>query len=94
MQRTGLQGSNTRFCVGTSSQGPVFRPGQQSGWPRVQAEGQGFQSPQRQIQHPNFQSPRSTPPPPQRNNNAQNPSVVGPCCSCGQSEHYANRCPR
>jgi hypothetical protein len=24
MQCTGLQGSNTRFCVGSSSQGPVF----------------------------------------------------------------------
>jgi hypothetical protein len=27
MQRNGSQGSNTRFCVGSSSQGPVFRPG-------------------------------------------------------------------
>jgi hypothetical protein len=27
MQRTGSQGSNTRFCVGPSSQGPIFRPG-------------------------------------------------------------------
>jgi hypothetical protein len=26
MQRTGLQGSNTRFRVGSSSRGPVFRP--------------------------------------------------------------------
>jgi hypothetical protein len=43
---------------------------------------------------PNFQSPRSAPPPPQRNNNAPNSSVVGPCYSCGQSGHYANRCPR
>jgi hypothetical protein len=24
MQRTGSQGSNTRFCVGSSSHGPVF----------------------------------------------------------------------
>jgi hypothetical protein len=24
MQRTGSQGSNTRFCVGSSSQGPIF----------------------------------------------------------------------
>jgi hypothetical protein len=60
----------------------------------VQAVSQGFQTPQRQIQRPNFQSPRSAPPPPQRNNNAQNTSVVGPCFSCGQSGHYANRCPR
>jgi hypothetical protein len=60
----------------------------------VQAVGQRFQTPQRQIQRPNFQSPRSAPPPPQRNNNAQNSSVVGPCYSCGQSGHYANRCTR
>jgi hypothetical protein len=60
----------------------------------VQAAGQGFQTPQRQIQRPNFQSPRSAPPPPQRNNNAQNFGVVGPCYSYGQSGHYANRCPR
>jgi hypothetical protein len=81
MQRTGSQGSNTIFCVGSSSQGPVFRPGQQSGQPRVQAASQGFQTPQRQIQRPNFQSPRSAPPSPQRNNNAQNTCVTGPCYS-------------
>jgi hypothetical protein len=28
------------------------------------------------------------------NNNVQNSSVVGPCCSCGLNRHYANRCPR
>jgi hypothetical protein len=60
----------------------------------VQAIGQGFQTPRRQIQHPNFQSPHSAPPPHQRNINAQNSSVVGPCYSCGQSGHYANRCTR
>ena len=91
MQRPGLQGSNTRFRVGSSSQGPTFRSVQQ---PRMQAMGQGFQTPQRQIQRPNFQSPRSAPPPPQRSNNAQNTGVVGPCFSCGQSGHYANRCPK
>jgi hypothetical protein len=47
MQRTGSQGSNTRFRVGSSSQGPVFHPVQQSAHPRVQAAGQGFQTPQR-----------------------------------------------
>jgi hypothetical protein len=94
MQRTGSQGSNTRFRVGSSSRGSVFRPMQQSGQPRVQAVGQGFQTPQRKIQRPNFQSPHSAQPPPQRSNNAQNTGVVGPCFSCGQSGHYANRCPR
>jgi hypothetical protein len=47
MQCTGSQGSNTRFRVGSSSQGLVFRPGQPSGQPRVQAASQGFQTPQR-----------------------------------------------
>jgi hypothetical protein len=94
MQRTGSQGSNTRFRVGSSSQGPVFRPGQQSGQPRVQAASQGFQTLQRQIQRSNVQSPRSAPPPSQRNNNAQNTGVVRSCYSCGQSGHYGNRCPR
>jgi hypothetical protein len=54
MQRTGSQGSNTRFCVSSSSQGPNFRSGQQNGQPRMQATGQGFQTPQRQIQRNNF----------------------------------------
>jgi hypothetical protein len=57
MQRTGPQRSNTRFRVGSSSRGLVFCPVQQSGQPRVQAASQGFQTPQRQIQHHNFQSP-------------------------------------
>jgi hypothetical protein len=68
MQHTGSQGSNTRFCVGSSSQGPVFRPGQQSGQSRMRTAGQGFQTSQRQIQRNNFQSPRSAPSPYQRNN--------------------------
>jgi hypothetical protein len=93
MQCTGSQGSNTRFHVGSSSQGPNFRPGQQSGQPRMQATGQGFETPQRQIQCPNFQSPRSAPPPLQRNSNTQNFGVLGPCYSCGQAGHYANCCP-
>jgi hypothetical protein len=94
MHCTGSQGSNTRFRVGSSLQGPNFCSGQQSGQPRMQTAGQGFQTPQWQIQRNNFQSPRSTPPPSQRNNNAHNTGVVGPCYRCGQSGHYANRCPR
>jgi hypothetical protein len=47
-----------------------------------------------QIQRTSFQSPRSAPPPPQRNNIVQNTSVVGPCYSYGQTGHYANKCPR
>jgi hypothetical protein len=39
MQRTGLQGSNTRFRIGSSSRGPMLHPVQQSGQPRVQAAG-------------------------------------------------------
>jgi hypothetical protein len=94
MQRTRSQGSNTRFHVGSSSQGPNFRSGQQSGQQRMQAVGQGFQTLQWQIQCNNFQSPHSAPLPLQQNNNAHNTGVVGPCYSCGQSGHYANRCPR
>jgi hypothetical protein len=46
MQRTGSQGSDIRFRVGSSSRGPMFRPVQRSAQPRVQATGQGFQMPQ------------------------------------------------
>jgi hypothetical protein len=91
MQHTGAQGSHKRFRDGSSSHGHVFHHGQQQ---RMQVVAQGFQTPQHQIQHPNFQSPRSALLPPQRNNNAQNSIVVGPCYSCGQTGHYANRCPR
>jgi hypothetical protein len=94
MHRTGPQGRNTRVCVGSSSQGPNFRPGQQTGQFRMQAMGQGFQTPQCQIQCTSFQSPRSTPSPQQRNSNAQNSGVVASCYSCGQTRHYDNRCSR
>jgi hypothetical protein len=45
MQRTRPQRSNMRFCVGSSLQGPNFHLGQQIGQPRMQAMGQGFQTP-------------------------------------------------
>jgi hypothetical protein len=67
MHHTRAQGSNKRFCDGSFSQGPIFHLGQQQ---RMQVTAQGFQTPQQQILRPNFQSPRSTSPPPQRNNNA------------------------
>jgi hypothetical protein len=66
MQRTGAQGSHKKFHDSSSSQGPIFCSGQQQ---RMQVVAQGFQTPQRQIQCPNFQSPHSALPPPQRNNN-------------------------
>jgi hypothetical protein len=47
MQHTRSLGSNTRFHVGSSLQGPNFHLGQQSGQLRMQAAGQGFQTPQR-----------------------------------------------
>jgi hypothetical protein len=46
MQHTGPQGSNTRVCVTSSSQGPNLCPGQQIGQHRMQTMGQGFQTPQ------------------------------------------------
>jgi hypothetical protein len=64
MQRTGPQRSNMRVRVGSSLQGPNLRLGQQIRQHRMQTIGQGFQTPQRQIQHPNFQTSRSAPSPP------------------------------
>jgi hypothetical protein len=58
MQHTGPQGSNKRIRVGSSSQEPNFCSGQQIGQPRIQAMIQGFQTPQRQVQCPNFQTSR------------------------------------
>jgi hypothetical protein len=64
MQHTGPQGSNTRVHIGSSSQGPNLCPGQQIGQHQMRTMGQGFQTPQRQIQRPNFQTSRSAPSPP------------------------------
>jgi hypothetical protein len=79
MQCTGPQGSNTRVHVDSSSQGPNLCPGQQIGQHRMQAMGQGFRTPQRQIQRTSFQSPRSALSPPQRNNIGQSTIARGPC---------------
>jgi hypothetical protein len=94
MQRTGPQGSNTRIHVGSSLQGPNLRPGQQIGQHRMQTMGQGFQTPLRQIQCPNFHTSRSAPSPPQRNNVGQSTIARGPYFNCGQNGHFANRCPQ
>jgi hypothetical protein len=94
MQCTGPQGSNTRVHVGSSSQGPNLCPGQQIGQHRMQTMDQGFQALQRQIQRPNFQTSRSTPSPPQRNNVGQSTVAWGPYFNCGQNGHFANRCPQ
>jgi hypothetical protein len=64
MQCTGPQGSNMRVRVGSSSRGPNLRPGQQIRQHRMQTMGQGFQTPRRQIQRPNFQTSCSAPSPP------------------------------
>jgi hypothetical protein len=58
----------------------------------MQTMGQGFQTPQRQIQHPNFQTSRSAPSPPQRNYIGQSTVARGPCFNCGQNGHFSNRC--
>jgi hypothetical protein len=69
MQCTGAPGNNKKLCDGFSSKGPIFCSGQQQ---RMQVIVQGFQTLHRQIQRTNFWSPRSAPPPSQKNNNAQN----------------------
>jgi hypothetical protein len=46
MQHTGAPGNNKKFCDVFSSQGPIFRYGQQQ---RMQVAVQGFQTPLRQI---------------------------------------------
>jgi hypothetical protein len=53
-----------RVHVGSSSHGPNLRPSQQIGQHRMETMGQGFQTPQREIQCPNFQTSRSAPSPP------------------------------
>jgi hypothetical protein len=58
----------------------------------MQAMGQGFRTPQCQIQHTSVQSPRSAPSPPQRNNIGQSTIARGPYFNCGQNGHFTNRC--
>jgi hypothetical protein len=51
IQRTRAPRNNKKFHDVFSSQGPIFHSGQQQ---RMQGATQGFQTPQRQIQHTNF----------------------------------------
>jgi hypothetical protein len=60
----------------------------------MQTTGQGFQTPQRQIQRNNFQSPRSAPSPPQTSNVGQSTIAWGPYINYGQNGHFTNRCPQ
>jgi hypothetical protein len=60
----------------------------------MQTAGQGFQTPQWQIQRNNFQSPRSAPSPSQRNNIGQSTMARGPCFNYGLNGHFTNRCPQ
>jgi hypothetical protein len=60
----------------------------------MQAAGQEFQTLQRQIQRTSFQSPRSAPSPPQRNNVGQSTMARGPYFNYGQNGHFASRCPQ
>jgi hypothetical protein len=83
-----------RVHVGSSSWGPNLCPGQQIGQHRMQTMGQGFQTPQRQIQCPNFQTSRSAPSPPQRKNIGLSTVARGPYFNCGQNGHFANSYPQ
>ena len=101
-ERQTQQGSSsskhTRF--GSSSAGPIFRPGQQVNQYRTQPAGQGFTTPQRQVmQRPNNSQPMRT-----GNQNLQrtqtnqganqNTAVNRRCYNCGEEGHFANQCPK
>jgi hypothetical protein len=88
--------SSLRPCVAMSLAGPVFRPAQPQFQPRLQAAGQRFSTPQRQvIQHPNnIQTPAAGNQSVQRTQVTQDPQQTDRrCYNCGEQGHYANRCP-
>jgi hypothetical protein len=79
-----------------SSAGPVFRPAQPQFLPRLQSAGQGFSIPQRQVVEcpNNLQTPAAGNQSVQRTQAAQDPQQADRrCYSCGEQEHYTNRCP-
>jgi hypothetical protein len=89
-------GSSSRPCVATSSARPVFRPAQPQFQPKPRAAGQGFSTPQRQVnQRPsNFQTPVAGNQSVQRIQVARNPlQGERKCYACGARGHFTNKCP-
>jgi hypothetical protein len=89
-------GSSSRPCVGTSSARSVFRPAQPQFQPKPRAAGQGFSTPQRQVNQcpSNFQTPVAGNQSVQRTQVAQNPlQGERKCYACGARGHFTNQCP-
>jgi hypothetical protein len=87
--------SSSKPRVATSSAGPVFHPAQPQFQPRSQAAGQGFSTPQRQVnQGPNnLQTPAAINQSVQRTQATQDPQQADRRrYNCGEQGHYANRC--
>ena len=87
-------GTSSRPRYSAPSVSPVSRPVQQQQQQQqiMPPANQGYQTPQHLIQRPNVHTPQTVPQTPQRNITGQKSGVVGPCYSCGQTGHLANRC--